>query len=358
MKKKVFLSYPSESKNIAELLKFYLKAEGIEPTWYDRDEIIASQNIQEQIKKGIKESACCVFLLNDYSVKSTWCMAEVGAFWGADKPIIVYPIEPRCNIPDYLSNLRRAEKNEEVLKSCKEIIEKASKEETSESFPNILKQCGLKNAFRIPIDDEKRGKRVKELVSNERKKTGQKHFFLLASSGFNFLHKSGKVYRGGLGDAIYDDKAMLSVVLESPFSPFAYARALACHEIHHHWDEKVDIYQLEKLDELENVNIQVTEHPVNCSLFFTSEAVFYDPYLWSKPKKSEAVENHFWVFDFERINDGLSDYECYHLLKLHFDFLFKESIPLKDFLGENRESYLNFTKKFSRKMSEKHKGSI
>ena len=353
MGKKIFLSYPSQSKNIAELLKVYLKSKGIESIWFDREEIIASQNIQERLKEGIKDAACCVFLLSEDSVKSTWCMAEVGAFWGADKPIIIYPVMPECNeIPILLNGLKKANENEDVYRSCKEIIDKTPITMNVEPLPEILSQCGLKNAFRIPIDDHKRDIRVAELIANERSKIEPRYFRLLASSGFNYLHKVGRVWRAGLGDAITDDKIKFSVVLESPFSAFSYARALASQERKHQWKEKMDLDQIEKLENMENVNIRVTEYPINCSLFFTSEAVFYDPYLWSKPKKAEPVENHFWVFDFEKKSESLDDFECYHLLKLHFDFLYKESTPLLDFLGEGRKRYEELTREFEQKMSE------
>ena len=82
--------------------------------------------------------------------------------------------------------------------------------------------------------------------------------------------------KAGLGDAIFDQNAEFSVVLESPFSSFAKTRALANQVTHHHWQEKISLTELSS-NELDNVTIKVTEQAMNCSLFFTSRTVFYDP---------------------------------------------------------------------------------
>ena len=164
----------------------------------------------------------------------------------------------------------------------------------------------------------------------------------------------GKVWRAGLDTAVLEENAKLLVVLESPFSAFAYARATACRLPHHHWVEKVDLHQIETLDSLDNVEIHVTDHPINCSVFLTQDAVFYDPYLWATPKPGEANENHFWVFEFKKALDP--EYDCYKILKLHFDFLFQESIPLAQFLGEKHTRYNQLTSEFEAKIDRHMKG--
>ena len=196
-----------------------------------------------------------------------------------------------------------------------------------------------------------------ENLQNEYNKIGQRYFRLVASSGYNYLDTKGIVWSHGLKDAVFDGAAF-KVVLESPFSEHAYARALASGIKLHHWQEKVDLHHLKEITEKYKVEVKVTSFPVNCSLFFTSEDVFYDPYLWALPEKEERVENHFWVFDFKKIEDRLSyKYECYNLLEKHFNFLFEHGIPLKDFLGENDENYNKLTDEFPQKLIElKKKG--
>jgi hypothetical protein len=219
-----------------------------------------------------------------------------------------------------------------------------------------LKKSGLVNAYRIKVQNSQREERIKELVKIEHEKVGQSCFRLIASSGFSYLHPAGIVWSHGLNKAI-SDGALYKIVLESPFSEHAYARALASRITRHHWNERVDLTHLREINEKGNVEIKVTSFPVNCSLFFTRENVFYDPYLWALPNHEDRVENHFWVFDFKKLEDESSkDYECYTHLEKHFDFLFEHAIPLNDFLGQNDKNYNRLTEEFPNRLNGLQRG--
>ena len=66
--------------------------------WLDRDhvpywqpaEIRAGESLREQLRVAVKACSVCVFVATHRSVASSWCGAELGAFWGARTPIIVY----------------------------------------------------------------------------------------------------------------------------------------------------------------------------------------------------------------------------------------------------------------------------
>src|SRR5271157_623575 len=340
----VFVSYSSESKDIASLLKDRLRRRGIKTIWTDWEQILAGQPIAGRIQDGVTSSVCCIFLLNTYSVTSTWCMAEVGAFWGAGKPVVICPIEPRCDPPPFLGGLRRANTAEEVVEACKIIIRDTRPPPPPPpppplpTFLRTLQEGGLVNAFRIPVGDPSREHRVEELVHEERQRANGKCFRLAASSGFNYLNRTtGKVWLRGLGHAIVSEGAEFLVVLESPFSGFAETRALANDVEWDHWSYKVNQADLLEISRRYRVSVRVTECAVNCSLFFTSKAVFYDPYLWARPTPAHPNENNFWVFEFCRAANA--KYDCYSLLEKHFEFLEHNSEPLEEFLSPNPKSF-------------------
>jgi hypothetical protein len=337
----------------------------VKAIWIDRDSISAGENIADKIRDGIRQSFCCVFVLNSYSLNSTWCIAEVGAFWGAGKPIIIYRgIEPRCDPPDYLRAIHFAQDHHSVLEG---IANERLKFETlskqlADAVPEdpilrALRLSGLKHAFRIDVMDGEREQRVSQLVAKELA-CDSPSFRLVASSGFNYLHHHGKVWRAGLGNAVMSGAAKLDVVLASPFSLLAITRALANDDvIHDQWDERGIPTELRKFIGKDNVSICVTGFPVNCSLFFTVSAVFYDPYLWGHPE-NRRTENNFWVLEFENKNEP--KYACYELLERHFAFLRGEMlganatpvrpIPIADFLGENNGRYERLRKQFKDKI--------
>ena len=195
-------------------------------------------------------------------------------------------------------------------------------------FAESLSRCGLTNAFRITKDNAARLDRVSYLIDQELKASGKLR--LCASSGHNYLHPSGAVWQQRLGKLITNRLIDMTVVLELPFSSFAMTRALANEVSHHHWEEKINPKFLADLLEYTNIHIRVTEEAVNCSLFLTSQAVYYDPYLWALTYHGGRTENKFWVFEFDKVSDV--DLDCYSLLEKHFEFLLRNSIPLEEFL--------------------------
>ncbi len=215
-----------------------------------------------------------------------------------------------------------------------------SASETSAPIPGLTKPdqdcitrqltgCGLANAFRIPSDNWSRLERVRELINHE-VDTGRR-LRLAASSGFSYLHPNGPVWAdAGLGRLITTGVMDMVAVLESPFSDFALTRALANGVAHHHWQEKMPPEDLVALLKYPNVKIRVTDRSVNCSLFLTSQAIYYDPYLWALPFPDARTENKFWVLEFTKVEDRGRD--CYALLERHFDFLLSYSIPLEELL--------------------------
>jgi len=322
-----------------------LRRRNIKTIWTDWDQIVAGQPIAGRIQDGVSNSVCCIFLLNSHSVNSTWCMAEVGAFWGAGKPVIIYPIDPPCDPPRFLDGIRRANTAEEVVAACRMIIrDTRPPPPLPPAFSKTLQEGGLVNAFRIPVGDPDRERRVAELVQEERQRSNK--FRLVASSGLNYLNKSvGKVWLCGLGPAIMSEEAEFSVVLESPFSAFSETRALANDKGRDHWEYKVNIPELLELVKGYRVRIRVTDLAVNCSLFFTSKAVFYDPYLWARPTPAHPTENNFWVFEF--CSAANPKYDCYSLLEKHFDFLEHNSEPLEEFLYSHPKSFEDRRREFN-----------
>jgi hypothetical protein len=159
---------------------------------------------------------------------------------------------------------------------------------------------------------------------------GNKKLCLTASSGHSYLSPNGAVWQARLGQLITDGIVEMTVVLESPFSDFAVTRAVANRVKHHQWEEKQIPEDLVELLQYPNISIRVTEEVTTCSLFLTSQAVYYDPYLWALPDAPGRTENNFWVFEFDRVEEP--EYDCYMLLERHFDFLFHHSVPLEQVL--------------------------
>ena len=88
---KIFVSHDFENKPEFENLTEWLSKDDV-PYW-DPLEVRPGRSLRDQLREAVEQCCACVFVATRKSVESSWCGAELGAFWGAGKPIIVYLAE-------------------------------------------------------------------------------------------------------------------------------------------------------------------------------------------------------------------------------------------------------------------------
>jgi CheY-like chemotaxis protein len=87
-----FISHSFENKPEFENVADALDLRAV-PYW-NPAEIKPGASLREQLRAAVERCDVCIFIATRKSVSSNWCGAELGAFWGAGKPIIVYIAEP------------------------------------------------------------------------------------------------------------------------------------------------------------------------------------------------------------------------------------------------------------------------
>jgi hypothetical protein len=85
---KVFISFSTQNDTLCRDIRVLFEASGVS-TW-NHTTLVAGYPLANQLRKAIDESEVCVFLATKEAMASGWCLAEVGAFWGAGKPVIVF----------------------------------------------------------------------------------------------------------------------------------------------------------------------------------------------------------------------------------------------------------------------------
>jgi CheY-like chemotaxis protein len=83
-----FISHSFDNKPEFDNIIDALAQAGV-PYW-DPMEIKSGDSLREQLRRAIYSCSVCIFVATGRSVRSSWCGAELGAFWGAGRPIVVY----------------------------------------------------------------------------------------------------------------------------------------------------------------------------------------------------------------------------------------------------------------------------
>ena len=129
LKPKLFISYASEDRELAQHLKDGLSLKGYE-VFYDRDTLLVGQDFTNEIKKWIDRIDGLIFILSANSIQSEWCRAEVYSAIANKKSFI--PIRYRPEQLDTTQQFILFQKNINYVEV-----------HDSEGFDNALKQVDL-----------------------------------------------------------------------------------------------------------------------------------------------------------------------------------------------------------------------
>lgn len=114
---KAFISFSFEDRNKFEDISYAFQRDGIE--YWKVEEIAAGQSLRDKLKDAIRRCAACVFIATPRSLESGWCQAEIGAFWGAGKPVIVYLAGEQLTE----ENLPKQFKGDKFATSIREVVD-------------------------------------------------------------------------------------------------------------------------------------------------------------------------------------------------------------------------------------------
>jgi hypothetical protein len=85
---RLFVSYAFKDNPTFEDVKQLLDSQGI--SFFSSEELLAGASLADQLRAKIGECGVCMFIATHNSVKSAWCGAELGAFWGTGKDVVIY----------------------------------------------------------------------------------------------------------------------------------------------------------------------------------------------------------------------------------------------------------------------------
>ena len=84
----VFISHSFDDKPYFDNVADSLEAAGIE--FWSPETILPGAPLADRLHEAITRSKLCIFIATKNSVASAWCAAELGAFWGVQKRVLVF----------------------------------------------------------------------------------------------------------------------------------------------------------------------------------------------------------------------------------------------------------------------------
>ncbi len=123
----VFISHSFENRPEFENVTDALDLRGV--SFWNPADIRPGASLREQLRAAVEQCGLCIFIATRKSIGSSWCGAELGAFWGAGKPIIVYLAEASLTddeLPQIVQGDVWERRISKIAERAKEIIAQSS----------------------------------------------------------------------------------------------------------------------------------------------------------------------------------------------------------------------------------------
>jgi hypothetical protein len=82
--------------------------------------------LADQLRDAINACEVCVFIATRRSIESPWCLAELGAFWGSGKKVLLFLVDPdlaESTLPPQFKGNIRVTTAQELIKAVKNATE-------------------------------------------------------------------------------------------------------------------------------------------------------------------------------------------------------------------------------------------
>lgn len=104
----VFVSHSFKDAAVYSTLCLALDAAGVDR--WDPETMAGGESLADQLRSAINACEVCVSIATRRSIESPWCLAELGAFWGAGKRVLLFLVDPDLSDavlpPQFKGNLR------------------------------------------------------------------------------------------------------------------------------------------------------------------------------------------------------------------------------------------------------------
>ena len=102
MTTRVFISHCHKDKAVYSALCQALDNSGV--SRWDVSKLAVGKPLADGLRDAIESCDDCVFVATPRSLESRWCLAELGAFWGAGKRVILFIADPEVSAQELPPN--------------------------------------------------------------------------------------------------------------------------------------------------------------------------------------------------------------------------------------------------------------
>jgi hypothetical protein len=143
----IFVSYDFADKAHFENITDALEDAGLD--YWKTGETRSGEQLAKQLQDAISRAALCIFIATRNSVSSSWCGAELGAFWGTKKRVLIFLADEslaETDLPRQFQGHFLQRRIKSIVKDCKQYLEELAAEQDAANASSA--NTGLGNVSR------------------------------------------------------------------------------------------------------------------------------------------------------------------------------------------------------------------
>jgi hypothetical protein len=202
------------------------------------------ESLADQLQRAIRDCEVCVFLATRRSIESPWCLAELGAFWGAGKKVLLFMADPdlaETTLPPQFKGTLRADTGPRLIEELKRVHEEyhlaqtRMRRKTQDEFFPTSTEYGSEKDWATLLDDTHQQFDVLGVTLGAWRRSPRFRENVLAKAGAGckvravFMHRDNELLKGLVG-LVYDEKKISSVRRDIDESYAYYSDLASAHE--------------------------------------------------------------------------------------------------------------------------------
>ncbi|MCY2994699.1 MAG: toll/interleukin-1 receptor domain-containing protein [Planctomycetota bacterium] len=287
----VFISHSNDDNGLYTSIRGLLVKAGV-PCW-DEKNLRVGERLADELRGAIAQCGVCIFLATEKSLKSAWCLAELGAFWGAGKKVIIFANASlaETKLPKQFQGTVRENDAGKLVEATKEALEDVVQQ------PPISPVAESANGVFPSRTCSRLAEKLQFAINKSLRMTGTKEFTVMglvvredSTIEDSYLKVALKALKASKGLAkhvklkviVHDattDNALLHLT-DGTDGPLLSVRAFL---------ESVDPDKSHRreLGIDSSTEVRITRSSPCCLSFFTPVGVFYQPYLFGQEASQE-----------------------------------------------------------------------
>ena len=139
----IFVSYCFQDEAVFSALSLALEAADVDRR--DSTSMSLGESLADQLRTASDRCEACIFIATRRSIESPWFLAELGAFWGAGKRVLLFMADPdlsESTLPPQFKGTLRVGNARALIEAARKVLTEFQSTHPAATNNEFFRSCG------------------------------------------------------------------------------------------------------------------------------------------------------------------------------------------------------------------------